>query len=227
VLERHFKVSRWSSSPEQSATKAKGVSRPQEISSSILHALSSNPETPKPDDPIFSRVQNIIVGDNALAAQAALKQAKREGFYAASLGDHWQGEAREVGLELARKLRVTMKSHNTPFCLIAGGETTVTIKGNGMGGRNQELALGAVHELAGLENTLLISLATDGEDGPTDAAGAVVTGDTLQRAQSINLDPADYLARNDSYAFFEQLGDLLKIGPTGTNVNDLVFLVGL
>ena len=94
----------------------------------------------------------------------------------------------------------------------------------GKGGRNQELALAAVTELAGLENAILITLATDGEDGPTDAAGAVVTGETLQRARSLGLDPADYLARNDSYTFFEKLGDLLEIGPTGTNVNDLVLL---
>ena len=209
---------------------------------SILDYLSSS-ETPKSDDPIFSRVNNVIVGDNALAVQAAVEQAKIEGFHAESLGSDWQGEAREVGFDLARKLRVTIKSHNTPFCLIGGGETTVRLNidpstappktggsaqgdsAQGKGGRNQELALGAVPELAGLENALLISLATDGEDGPTDAAGAVVTGDTLQRALSLGLDTTDYLARNDSYTFFEQMGDLLKIGPTGTNVNDLVFLV--
>lgn len=198
-----------------------------EIPASVLYSLSSNPETPKSDDPIFSRVQNIIVGDNALAVQAALKQAEKEGFYAESLGSHWQGEARDVGVELAQKLRVTTKKQSRPFCLIAGGETTVTIQGDGTGGRNQELALAAVPELAGLDNVLLIPLATDGEDGPTDAAGAVVNGETLGRADMLGLDVADHLSRNDAYPFFEQLGDLLKIGPTGTNVNDLVFLVGL
>jgi glycerate 2-kinase len=203
------------------------------IPASILQSLSSNPETPKPNDPIFSRVQNVIVGDNALAIQAALKQAEQESFHAESLGSDWQGEAREVGLELANKLRVTTQSQIRPFCLIAGGETTVTIrsKGNpaskerGKGGRNQELALAAVPALAGLENALLISLATDGEDGPTDAAGAVVNGETLQRAEELNLTVADYLSRNDAYPFFERLGDLLKTEPTGTNVNDLMFLV--
>jgi glycerate 2-kinase len=205
------------------------------IPASILHALSSAPETPKPDDPIFSRVDNVIVGDNGLAVQAALKQAEKEGFQAESLGGDWQGEAREVGVALAQKLRVTTISQTNPFCLIAGGETTVTLNGDGnpastkrgIGGRNQELALAAVPELARLENAALVSLATDGEDGPTDAAGAVVTGDTLQRAHFLGLDPDDYLARNDSYHFFEKLGDLLKIGPTGTNVNDLVFLLSL
>ena len=193
----------------------------------ISDLLISCPETPKSNDPIFSRVQNVIVGDNALAVKAALKQAEQEGFYAESLGSRWQGEARKVGVELVKKLRVTMKSKETPFCLIAGGETTVTIQSNGKGGRNQELALGAASELIGLENTLLISLATDGEDGPTDAAGAIATGETLQRARDLGIDLADYLARNDSYPFFEKLRDLLKIGPTGTNVNDLMFLVKL
>lgn len=192
-------------------------------------------ETPKPDDPIFSRVQNVIVGDNALAVQAALRQAEKEGFQAESLGSDWQGEAREVGFELAQKLRVTTKSQVHPFCLIAGGETTVTLRedGNpastkrGIGGRNQELALAAVPELAGLENTLLISLATDGEDGPTDAAGAVVNGESLRRAEKLGLEVAGYLSGHDAYPFFEQLGDLLTIRPTGTNVNDLMFLVRL
>jgi hydroxypyruvate reductase len=170
-------------------------------------------------------VGNVIVGDNALAVQAALKQTEQEGFQTESLGSDWQGEARKVGLDLAQKLRVNIKSKKHPFCLIAGGETTVTISGDGKGGRNQELALAAVPELAGLKNALLITLASDGEDGPTDAAGAVVNGETLQRAKELNLAVADYLSRNDAYSFFERLGDLLKIGPTGTNVNDLVFLL--
>ena len=197
------------------------------IPSSILHSLSSNPETPKSNNSIFSRVQNVIVGDNALAVKAALEQARAEGLHADSLGSDWQGEAREVSVELAQKLRVTMMSKGRPFCMIAGGETTVTIQGDGTGGRNQELALAAVPELAGLDNAFLISLATDGEDGPTDAAGAVVSGETLGRAEMLGLEVADYLSRNDAYHFFEQLNDLLKIGPTGTNVNDLVFLVQL
>ncbi|NTW12136.1 MAG: glycerate kinase, partial [Anaerolineales bacterium] len=114
---------------------------------------------------------------------------------------------------------------NRPFCLIAGGETTVTLRGNGKGGRNQELALAAVEELQGLENVMLISLATDGEDGPTDAAGAVVTGESAQRAERLGLDAADHLFRNDAYHYFQTLGDLILTGPSGTNVNDLVFLI--
>jgi len=196
------------------------------LPSSINHALLSNPETPKPENPIFSRVRNVIVGDNALAVRAALKRAEQEGFHAESLGSNWQGEAREVGLDFAQKLRVTTHSETRPFCLIAGGETTVTLQGNGIGGRNQELALAAVTELAGLENILFISLATDGEDGPTDAAGAMVNGQTLRRAEELGLSVADYLSDNDAYHFFERLDDLLKVGPTGTNVNDLIFLMG-
>jgi len=192
---------------------------------SILYSLLSAPETPKPGDPIFSRVQNVIVGDNALAVQAALGQAEKEGFRAIGLGSHWQGEAREVGVELAHRLRSAAAGSPSPVCMAAGGETTVTIIGNGEGGRNQELALAAVPELAGLEDVLLVTLATDGEDGPTDAAGAVVSGETRQRAERLGLTAAGHLSRNDAYPFFEALGDLLKIGPTGTNVNDLTFLV--
>ncbi len=194
---------------------------------SILDSLLSAPETPKPGDPIFSRVQNVIVADNALAVRAALEQAKKEGFWTLDLGSDWQGEAREVGVELARRLRSAATEGSSPICMVAGGETTVTLTGHGKGGRNQELALAAVPELAGLESVLLIALATDGEDGPTDAAGAVVSGETRQRAERLGLTAADYLSRNDAYPFFEALGDLLKTGPTGTNVNDLTVMLKL
>jgi hydroxypyruvate reductase len=116
----------------------------------------------------------------------------------------------------------TSPDHN--LCLIAGGETTVTISGQGTGGRNQELALASIPELAGLQDVLLVTLATDGEDGPTDAAGAVVSGSTAQLALDSGLSVTDYLKNNDSYQFFDQIGDLIKIGSTGTNVNDLTFL---
>jgi hydroxypyruvate reductase len=176
----------------------------------------------------FSRVQNIIIGDNKLAAQAGAEQAKREGFDAEILTNELQGEAREGGVMLANKLRDEVTKRPRPFCLIAGGETTVTLRGSGKGGRNQELALSAVEELRGLENVMLIALATDGEDGPaSDAAGAVVTGESAGRAVSLGLSAADHLSRNDAYSFFESLEDLLKSGPTGTNVNDLIFLLAL
>ena len=193
---------------------------------SVLQCLrgSKDMETLKADDPIFARVQNMIIGDNNLAARGAREQARHEGFQAEILTNELQGEAREVGRELAQRLRKDSLNRVRPFCLIAGGETTVTLKGNGKGGRNQELALSAVKELGGFENVALIALATDGDDGPTDAAGAVVTGESAQRAKALGLDAADYLSRNDAYPFFEALGDLLKTGPTGTNVNDLIFL---
>jgi hydroxypyruvate reductase len=197
------------------------------LPATTLSALKANPETPKPGDPIYSRVENVIVGDNAFAVQTAIEQAEREGFHSEYLGSDWEGEARVVGIELARKLRVTAQSRPGPFCLVGGGETTVTIQGDGKGGRNQELALAAVPELAGLENALLLTLASDGEDGPTDAAGAVVSGESRQRAETLGLDVADHLSRNDAYPFFDRLNDLFRIGPTGTNVNDLIFLIGL
>ena len=188
---------------------------------------SKEMEILRPNDPTFARVQNIIIGDNKLASLAALKQAQHEGFHAEILSNELQGEAREVGVKLAKQLREEISKRPRPFCLIAGGETTVTIKGNGKGGRNQELALAAVEELAGLNNLMLIALGTDGDDGPTDAAGAVVTGDSAQRAEALGLRAADYLSRNDAYPFFDALGDLIKTGPTGTNVNDLIFLFAL
>jgi hydroxypyruvate reductase len=172
-------------------------------------------------------VQNIIIGDNKLASQAALKQAEQEGFQPEILTNELQGEARQMGRELAHRLRAEASTKIRPFCLIAGGETTVTIQGRGKGGRNQELALAAVGELAGLDNVILISLATDGDDGPTDAAGAVVTGESARRAEALGMEAAGYLSRNDSYPFFQTLDDLLKTGPTGTNVNDLIFLCAL
>ena len=203
----------------------------QEIPKSILGILFSVPSlamtTEDSRGSLDGRVQNLIIGDNKLAARAALEQAEREGFHAEILTNELQGEAREVGRDLAQRLRADISTRTRPFCLIAGGETTVTIRGNGTGGRNQELALAAVDQLAGLQNVMLIALATDGDDGPTDAAGAVVTGESARRAEALGLDAAGCLSRNDAYPFFEALGDLLKTGPTGTNVNDLTFLFAI
>jgi glycerate 2-kinase len=215
-----------------------------QIPLSINHALHSSPGMPKPrarigtatpDDPIFEKVQNVVVGSNLLAAQAALKQAEEEGFHAYLLRTDLQGEARQAAFELAtflRQARLTGDPVPPPACIVAGGETTVTLRqssgqamtGIGGGGRNTELALAAVSELADFPSVVLVTLATDGEDGPTDAAGAVVTGETFRRAAKLGLHPGDFLERHDSYSFFSALDDLLKPGPTGTNVNDLVFL---
>ncbi len=179
-------------------------------------------------DPLLgTRLQNFIVGDIGIAAQAAKKQAIAEGFESEILNLRIQGEAREAGLQFAKGLKEERRKRESPFCLIAGGETTVKISGNGKGGRNQELALSAVDELSGSENVLMISLATDGDDGPTNAAGAVVNGVSRQRAEKLGMLASGYLSRNDAYSFFDPLEDLIKCGYTGTNVNDLLFLIGL
>jgi hydroxypyruvate reductase len=128
---------------------------------------------------------------------------------------------------MARELTESSQPMPRPACLAAGGETTVTLTGGGLGGRNQELALGAVSDLSGLPDVLLVSLATDGGDGPTDAAGAVVTGRTLEQARRLGLDPAVHLKNNDSYHFFKGVGDLIQTGPTMTNVNDLTLVFSL
>ncbi len=183
-------------------------------------------ETPEAGDPIFARVQNVVIGDNAQAAQAALAAAHAEGFNALLLTTYAQGEARVVGRFLAAVLREIANSEHPvarPACVIVGGETTVTVRGDGRGGRNQELALAAARDLAGLPGVALATLATDGGDGPTDAAGAVVTDATLRRGEELGLDLDHALANNDAYPYFAALGDLLKTGPTDTNVNDLAF----
>jgi hydroxypyruvate reductase len=201
---------------------------PESIRTHLAQGLRGKiSETPKPGEKIFSSVHNYIVGSNQTASQAALTQAISEGFNCLCLTNYLQGEASHIG-KFAGSILRQMAMHDQPIprpaCLILGGETTVTIRGTGTGGRNQELALGAVSELESLDNIALISLATDGGDGPSDAAGAVVTGETKSRATSLNLDPNAFLSNNDSYNFFLPLGDLLKIGPTRTNVNDLTFL---
>lgn len=172
------------------------------------------------------RIRSTIIGNNLKAIQAAQLQAQSEGFQCDIIDTALKGEAREVGVGLAKILKDSSFKKGRSFCLLAGGETTVTLHGNGNGGRNQELALAAVDQLAGIRDIMLIALATDGNDGPTEAAGAVVTGGTCQRAEKMDMNADDYLSQNNSYAFFEALGDLLKPGYTGTNVNDLVFMFG-
>jgi glycerate 2-kinase len=187
----------------------------------------SHPETPKPADPIFEQVYTRIIGNNYQAAKAGLDQAQALGLQTILLTAALEGEARFLGPVLAAIARQIDQSGDPlprPVCIIAGGESTVTIQGDGLGGRNQELALSAVEGLAGMENMYLIALASDGDDGPTDAAGAVVSGDTLTQAKDKNLNPSTYLNNNDAYHFFAPLGDLLKPGPTLTNVNDLTFI---
>ncbi len=200
----------------------------KKVPDSVLEVLLNDRKLIAKDDGRGeNEVRNIIIGDNELASRAAWKQAEHEGFHAEILINDLQAEAREAGSMFARRLRHEFHKRSRPFCLIAGGETTVTVKGQGKGGRNQELALSAVNELRGLDDVMLVALATDGDDGPTDAAGAVVTGKSAQRAESLGLEAADYLSRNDAYSFFQALDDLIKTGPTGTNVNDLIFLFAI
>lgn len=185
------------------------------------------PETVKEGDPCLERSHTVVVSSNYQAALAALKAAQQQGFNAMLLTTYLSGEARQAGIFLAGIGRQIVTSGHPlarPACVIAGGETTVTVQGNGVGGRNQEVALAAALGLSGLSDVLLVTLATDGEDGPTNAAGAAVSGATQQRAKAAALDAKEYLRRNDSYHFFSVLGDLLITGPTGTNVNDLTFL---
>ena len=185
------------------------------------------PETPKAGDPAFARVQNVIVASNRLAAEAALARARALGLQALLLSTYIEGEAREVGRILAA-LAQEEAQHGHPLprpaCLIMGGETTVTVHGGGKGGRNQELVLAAAPAIDGLAGVVVASLATDGSDGPTDAAGALADSATLSRARAAGLDPLEALAENDSYHFFSALGDLLITVPTMTNVNDLMFV---
>jgi glycerate 2-kinase len=182
------------------------------------------PETPKPGDPSFDRVENQIVGSISEALDAAEGEARQQGFNPLVLTSMIQGEATDVAKVLcavAKEVRRSDRPVPVPACLLAGGETTVTLKGKGLGGRNMELALAAAVELAGAHRTLLLSAGTDGTDGPTDAAGAFADGTTVSRATTINLKPGDYLANNDAYRFFEQVGNLFITGPTRTNVMDL------
>lgn len=190
-------------------------------------ARAELPETPKPGDPLFDLVSNRVVGSNAHAANAAVQMARVHGFATLLLTTALEGEARVVGGLLAAIAREVVQSGNpipAPACIVAGGETTVTLRGAGKGGRNQELALAAAHALSGLPNVAVIALATDGGDGPTDAAGAVATGTTRARSAALGLSLAAHLDENNAYPYFAALGDLLLPGPTGTNVNDLVLV---
>ncbi len=185
-------------------------------------------ETPRPGDPIFDRAQNVVVGSNRLAALAAVESARELGLNALLLSTYVEGEAREVGrvaAALAKGICADGDPLPPPACLVWGGETTVTVRGEGMGGRNQELALSAAVALDGWRDVLIMALATDGADGPTDAAGAIITGETLARARERGLDAWTALEANDSYRFFDELGDSIRTGPTGTNVNDLLFVL--
>jgi len=185
-------------------------------------------ETPKPSDPVFKHVRNVIVGSNALAVSAAEREAKRLGYRTLVLSTFIEGETRDVAgvhAAIVKEVLASGRPVRRPACIISGGETTVTIRGTGSGGRNQEFALAAAIDIAGLEKVTVFSGGTDGTDGPTDAAGAIADGKTVARGRELGLDADECLANNDSYQFFESLGDLVKTGPTGTNVADIRLLL--
>ncbi len=185
-------------------------------------------ETAKPSETIFQRVQNLIVGSNLLALTAAQKRARDLAYRALILSSTVEGESRNAAKShaaLVKNILLQERSARAPLCLISGGETTVTLRGDGLGGRNQEFALAAALEIAGIDDVVLLSAASDGTDGPTAAAGAIVDGTTVERGVAKGLNPAQCLARNDSHPFLQATGDLLITGPTFTNVMDLQLLL--
>src|SRR6266568_3352917 len=182
------------------------------------------PETPKGSSRIFKRVHNVLVGTNKESCQAAAEVLEKRGYHSLILSTGLQGESREVGKILAGiciGIRENQLPVAPPAAVVAGGETTVTVHGKGRGGRNQELVLSAASSIRGKPTILVSSIGTDGVDGPTNAAGAVADGTTVERGLRIHLDSDSYLRENNSYPFFERLNDLVITGPTGTNVNDI------
>ncbi len=188
------------------------------------------PETPKSGDEIFSKVQNVIVGSNIQAVLGAKNEAQDLGYNTLVLSSLIEGETKDVAgvhSAIAKEILKTGNPVKPPACLISGGETTVTLRGGGKGGRNQEFVLAAAIDISGLEPVVILSGGTDGTDGPTDAAGAICDGQTISKAKKKGMNAMGYLSKNDSYSFFKPLNDLLITGPTKTNVMDLrIILVG-
>lgn len=185
------------------------------------------PETPKSGDRTFRNVQNVIVGTNRASCEAAVRRLKMSGYSASILSTHLVGESREAGSILGSvltDLQNNRRQTSPPVAIVCGGETTVTIIGIGKGGRNQELALASALVIEGKEDLVVGSFATDGVDGPTDAAGAIVDGTTVSRGRKLGLSAEDFLRNNDSYNFLTRTSDLVKTGPTGTNVNDVMII---
>lgn len=202
---------------------------PSSVVSYIREGLArKREETLKKGDGAFKKVYNLVVANNLLAMKAAEKAAKALGYHTLILSSLVEGETREVAKVHAAIAKEVLLSGNPvppPACILSGGETTVTMKGNGKGGRNQEFALAAAMEIAGWREIVILSAGTDGTDGPTDAAGAFADGQTVNRGKNKDLDPWSYLERNDSYHYFEKIKGLFITGPTGTNVMDLRILL--
>ncbi|RLE76278.1 MAG: glycerate kinase, partial [Thermoprotei archaeon] len=186
------------------------------------------PETPKEGDPIFRKVYNHIIASNIASLRKMKKKAEEIGYNSLILTSMIQGEAREVGkviAALALEVKKTGNPVKPPAVILAGGETTVTVKGSGKGGRNQELALSAAIQIKDSEGIVVASVGSDGIDGPTDAAGAIVDGYTVVKAYEQGLNAIKYLENNDSYTFFKKVGGLVETGYTGTNVNDFIVVI--
>jgi len=179
-------------------------------------------DTPAPGAAVFDRVRSTLLASNATAVEAACLAAEKRGMRAIALPNCLSGEARIAGRRLAA-LGASLRD-SQPVCAIAGGETAVVVRGNGRGGRNQELALAAAVELEGNRQVAVLAAGTDGIDGPTDAAGAYADGETLVRGSRLGIDARAALADNDSHSFFDREGGVLRTGPTGTNVMDLALL---
>ena len=204
-------------------------SAPKSVKRCLINGIEGKiPESLKPGDPKLKKVQNLILGSNRVALREALEKARQLGFNSMILSTFIEGEARHIGTAIAgiaREITTSGFPLESPAILLCGGETTVTVKGEGLGGRNQELALSAALRLRGLEGVVIASIGTDGIDGPTDAAGAIVDGSTWNRSRDKGLKLELSLNDNDSYTFFNQLGDLILTGPSGTNVNDIMIIV--
>ncbi len=198
---------------------------PQRVREHLARGAAGDiPETPGPDDPVFDRVRHDVIARNADARRAALAAAEGHGLRGVDLGEVLAGEAREQAASMVAQARALRGER--PACLVAGGETTVTLMGPGLGGRSQELALAAATLLAegGDQDIAVLAVGTDGTDGPTDAAGAFADAGTVARAAAQGVDAATALAANDSYGFFKREGGLVITGPTRTNVMDLVLI---
>lgn len=229
-------ASGWETAREVLSRRGVLESLPPAVAQRLHEGLAGRiPDTPKTGDSAFAKARNILIGTNRLALLAAEAEARLRGYNAMILTSRLGGEARELAqlfLAVGRDIEASGFPLARPACLIAGGETTVTIRGKGKGGRNQEMALAFLCGLGGSlaggeagEGMLFLSAGTDGNDGPTDAAGAFASRSILAGALRCGLDPADALARNDSYTFYDAAGALLRTGPTGTNVCDIQILL--
>ncbi len=203
-----------------------------DVTAGILNYLNegvegNKPETPKPDDHMFSRTTNILAGTNLTALEAAKNKACELGFTTFIISSEIQGDAAEVSqyiIDTAFSYRENCEIEK-PLCLLFGGETTIKVTGNGLGGRNQHLALILALKLQDVPGITVLAAGTDGSDGPTEAAGAVVDSDTIHLASSVNADPEKFLNECDSFHFFKAVGGHIITSPTMTNVMDMIVII--